>query len=556
MKRLAPCLVVIAILWSGCDRPKSNDSTTPSSAAKTSQSSVAKAEPVAKAGPGKQRDSVAKPEPAAKSTSQPTKSAATPNVSGRVHAPAVAGKFYPSDKAELGQTVDEMLAQAKTVELKNLRALICPHAGYAYSGKIAAAAYKQLVGRDIRTVILLGPSHRGDFPGAAVPDADAMATPLGNVAIAPWAAKLLASGPFILDPECDIRTDSGATVRGRPHAYEHSVETQIPFIQRVAPQAKIVPILFGRVEPLDVARALEPYLDEHTLIVVSTDLSHYLPEQVGRPMDEGTVKAICGLDGKIDPEQACGSAPIKTLSYLARQHRWKAQVLAVGNSNDVTGEKKGVGYASIAYCASEAKPQAAAPAPSRQYSAAERKFLLELARKTITAVVNGKPEPELKKGEASAKLTERRGCFVTLKIDGQLRGCIGSIQPQEPLVESVIHMGHAAALYDRRFNPVKPEELSKINIEISVLTVPQALEYSSPADLFEKLRPKIDGVVFRYEGNQATYLPQVWEEIQNKETFLSRLSEKAGLSPFAWRSSKARFETYQVESFQEGEAEK
>ena len=467
----------------------------------------------------------------------------------------MAGKFYPADKAELERTVDKMLAEAKTVELKNLKAIICPHAGYPYSGRIAAAAYKQLVGRDVQTVILMGPSHRSDFTGTALPDAEAINTPLGAMAIAPWASKLLASGPFTLDPESSVQTDSGAVVRGRPYGYEHSLETQIPFLQRVAPKAKIVPIIFGRAEPLDVARALEPYLDEHTLIVVSTDLSHYLPEKVGRPMDERTVKAICRLEGQVDPEQACGSAPIKALCYLARKHHWKAQVLATGNSNDVTGERAGVGYASIAFCAREAVSQPAKP-PERQYSDADRRFLLELARKTITAVVNDKPEPQLKKGEAAAKLTERRGCFVTLRIDGQLRGCIGTIPPKEPLAESVIHMAHAAALQDRRFDPVKPNELSKIKIEISVLTVPQPLEHSSPSDLVDKLRPKIDGVVFRFEGSQSTFLPQVWDELPNKEKFLSQLAVKAGLSPFAWRSAQARFETYQVEAFEEGKAEK
>jgi AmmeMemoRadiSam system protein B/AmmeMemoRadiSam system protein A len=559
MKRLAPWFVVLAIAWSGCGPKQSTD--TPESSAKAPATPVATTTALPKAERKIEPKAEAKVDIVLPKLGEPKPEALAKLVAkepplGRSQTPAVAGKFYPADKAELERTVDKMLADAKTVELKNLKAIVCPHAGYPYSGKIAAAAYKQLAGRDVETVIVMGPSHRTEFPGAALPDAESINTPLGAMAVAPWASKLLASGPFILDPEARVQTDAGEIVRGRPYGYEHSVETQIPFLQRVAPKAKIVPLIFGRVEPLDIARALEPYLDEHTLIVVSTDLSHYKPEKVGRPMDEKTVKAICRLEGQVDPEQACGSGPLKALAYLARQHRWSAQVLATGNSNDVTGEKAGVGYASIAFCAREAKSQSAAKSPERQYSDADRRFLLELARKTITAAVNDKPEPQLKKGDASAKLMESRGCFVTLRIDGKLRGCIGTILPLEPLAESVIHNARNAALYDRRFEPVKAKELSEIKIEISVLTVPQPLEHSSPSDLLDKLRPKIDGVVFKFEGSQSTFLPQVWEEIPNKEKFLSQLSAKAGLSPFAWRSAQSRFETYQVEAFEEGKLEK
>jgi len=149
---------------------------------------------------------------------------------------------------------------------------------------------------------------------------------------------------------------------------------------------------------------------------------------------------------------------------------------------------------------------------------------------------------------------EPKGCFVTLKKNGQLRGCIGHILPQEPLYRAVMDNARSAATRDTRFpRPVQPEELEEIEIEVSVLTVPQRLEFDTPDDLLNKLRPRVDGVVLRIGRRQSTYLPQVWEDLPEKETFLGHLSAKAGLPPGAWQTPETAVWTYQAEAFKESE---
>jgi AmmeMemoRadiSam system protein A len=188
-----------------------------------------------------------------------------------------------------------------------------------------------------------------------------------------------------------------------------------------------------------------------------------------------------------------------------------------------------------------------------QYTPEERRFLLNLARKTVQEVVTSQRLSEIDGSGLSSNLTEPKGCFVTLNKKGQLRGCIGHIFPQEPLYKAVMDNARSAAVQDYRFDPVRPEELAEIEIEVSVLTVPQPLHFDSPDDLLEKLRPHVDGVVLQIGRRGATYLPQVWEQLPDKEEFLSRLSMKAGLPGSAWRSSTTKILTYQVEAFKESE---
>lgn len=183
----------------------------------------------------------------------------------------------------------------------------------------------------------------------------------------------------------------------------------------------------------------------------------------------------------------------------------------------------------------------------------QKHFLLRLARQTIEEVVTTGHMPEVDASNLSSPLTDAAGCFVTLQKEGQLRGCIGHIFPQEPLYRAVRDNARSAALEDPRFRPVQPEELASIEIEISVLTVPQALHFDSPEDLLGKLRPHVDGVVLRIGQRHATFLPQVWEQLPDKETFLGHLSTKAGLPPTAWKGPGAEVLTYQVNAFRESE---
>ncbi len=471
-----------------------------------------------------------------------------------IREPAVAGLFYPNDKKELAENVDRLLADAAPKPVENLRALVCPHAGYRFSGHTAAVGYKLLRGMDIDTVVVMAPSHYASFDGASIPKVDAYQTPLGLIAVSPEASKLAKLKPFVVNPPCEVRRPSWwrqapkelpAFGEDTPHSWEHSLEVQLPFLQQTLKNFRLAPIIFGRVDPKAVADALDEVIDGKTLLVASSDLSHYHPYETAKRLDDRCIKAICSLDPeRVERQEACGKGPILTLIHLARKNGWRAKLLDYRNSGDTSGDKSGgvVGYAAIAFY----EP---AVDNGNEFTEEQRKFLLKLARKTVTASVRHEPLPVVDRQDVDSALAQRRACFVTLTIDGRLRGCIGSIFPEEPLYRAVIRKAQAAAMADPRFPPVTPKELKRIEIEISVLTLPEELEFDSPEELLEKLRPGVDGVVLRLGNRQATYLPQVWEKIPEKRSFLSHLAKKAGLGPSEWMNDRVEILVYQVEAF-------
>ncbi len=485
---------------------------------------------------------------------------------------AVAGLFYPGQEKDLAREVDRLLAAAKPAGIKGLRGLVAPHAGYRFSGPTAAVAYKQLEGRPIRTVMVMGPSHYAAFEGAYVPNVDAYATPLGRIPLSPAAEALAGTRPFTSEPKCRVgrpdwwrQSPLEPPPRGqdKPDTWEHSLEVQLPFLQRVLKQFELVPVEFGDADGAVIeaaAKVLAARVDDRTLLVASSDLSHYLPQEAANKLDTACIEAICRLDpGGIAEKQACGRVPIRTLIHVARQKGWKAKLLDYRTSGDTAGDRSAVvGYAAIAFFderetpAAEAAPSqspAAGAGPSAEFTPDERKLLIELARKTVEAAVHGRELPGVELAAWPAKMAGPRACFVTLNKGGQLRGCVGHLLPQEPLVRAVSRNAVAAALKDTRFLPVTPAELERIEIEISVLTMPRRLEFQSPEDLLAKLRPRVDGVILQVGRRLATYLPQVWEKIPEKETFMSELAQKAGLPPAAWKSPQAVVLTYQAEVF-------
>jgi hypothetical protein len=474
-----------------------------------------------------------------------------------VREPAVAGLFYPKDPAELSRMIDRLLAAAPVGPVGDLKAIVCPHAGYEFSGPTAAYSFKNLVGRRFDTVIILAPSHYALFEGASVPAVDAYRTPLGLVPISPKARALAKISPCLSEPCCPVQrpgwwqqSSKPAPDPGKdtPDTWEHSAEVEVPFLQKVLTNFAILPVVFGDVDPAQVAQAVATQLDDKTLIVVSSDLSHYHPYDEAKALDTRCVNAMCSLDiGAMESQEACGKLPILALLYLAHQNGWQARLLDYRNSGDTSGDKSHgvVGYAAIAFYA---------PA-QENYAAPERKLLLDLARRTLTCVATN---PDLSGFEVNArvvppKLSETKACFVTLTENGELRGCIGHIMPQEPLYQAVVDNARNAAIRDPRFQPVQPGEAGKIKIEISVLTEPKLLPFTSPEDLLAKLQPGKDGVVLKIDGRGATYLPQVWEQLPDKVEFLNHLSEKAGCAPGDWRKPGTSVLIYRVEAFKESE---
>jgi hypothetical protein len=261
-----------------------------------------------------------------------------------VRPPAVAGSFYPAESIELRRDVEAHIERAPAVEVPNLRALICPHAGFIYSGPVAGHAYRVLreaknTGRGFRRVVVLAPAHRVAFRGIAIPECDAFATPLGEVPLWSGCRELAKTAPYFLD--------------SRPHAEEHAIEVQLPFLQSVLGEFELVPLLFGAAISEDPMPILERLLDESTLIVVSTDLSHYLRYEEARRIDQRTIGHFLSLDAsKVAESEACGRSPAATMLTLAKRANLQIQLLDYRNSGDTAGDqRKVVGYASMALTA-------------------------------------------------------------------------------------------------------------------------------------------------------------------------------------------------------------
>ena len=468
----------------------------------------------------------------------------------KVREPAVAGLFYPKDPLELARMIDACIAAAQVQPVGELKAIVCPHAGYPFSGPVAAYAYKLLAGRHYDTVVVMGPSHYAYLRGGSIPDAAIYRTPLGDLPISDKAGRLASTAPFALEPRCNVERPAWWSQSSRPlpavetaETWEHSVEVEIPFLQRTLERFQLVPVVCGDLDPALAARALEPLLDDKTLLVASSDLSHYYSYEEARKLDRSCLDAICRLDiDAMESEQACGRIPILILMRVAKDRGWKVRLLDCANSGDTSGDRsRVVGYGAVAFYAPF----------GRHLGAGERQSLLRISRDALReAVTSGRLPETASPGPASA---EPRGCFVTLTVHGVLRGCIGNLTPRGPLYRAVAENARSAALSDPRFSPVTAREVDGLKLEISVLSEPKRLWFKSPDDLVQKLQPGVDGVILRIGDRMATYLPQVWEQLPDKIVFLDSLAEKAGCNPSDWRKPEAAVFLYEVESFKEPE---
>lgn len=257
-----------------------------------------------------------------------------------IRPPAVAGSFYPADANILAEDVRTLLDAAPAFDLKP-KALIVPHAGYIYSGPVAASAYASLraVASRIRRVILLGPTHRVAIQGLALPDADAFVTPLGQISLDTQAMRTLSRLPQV-------------TISSAAHAFEHALEVQLPFLQMVLNDFTLLPLAVGNASSEEVAEVLqESWGGDETLIVISSDLSHYLPYEVSQLVDRKTAQDILKLRSGISHDEACGATPINGLLLAARAHHLTPHLLDLRNSGDTAGPRDGVvGYAGFAFC--------------------------------------------------------------------------------------------------------------------------------------------------------------------------------------------------------------
>jgi len=460
-----------------------------------------------------------------------------------VKQPNVAGAFYPADAAELSQTIDKFLENAALEVLGGeVFALISPHAGYGYSGQTAAYGYKQVRNKPYKTVVVIGPSHYFGFSGVSVYPEGVFRTPLGDLAIdKEFAQKLLYR-------EKDIIFEPDAFKK------EHSVEVQLPFLQKVLTGFKIVPIVIGDCS-FPTCQKLADLLKvaigkrKDVLVVASTDMYHGYDYVETETIDNATLSCLKNMDAESlyyglreGRFQLCGGLGVVSSIILARGlGHDKLKVLNYTNSAIITGKKvKGVWTVGYASCAIDQEKGETA-----MLNKAQRKKLLEIARSSIDTYL--KTGGKLKVAETDPVLLKEMGAFVTLHKQGNLRGCIGNLVGSQPMYLTIRDMAVEAAVGDPRFPPVEASELKDIEIEISALS---PLERVDSAD---KIQLGVHGVIVRKGFRSGVFLPQVATDTGwSKEEFLSQLcAQKAGLSPDAWKDKSTELLVFTAEVFSE-----
>lgn len=487
-----------------------------------------------------------------------------------IRQPAVAGQFYPSEPEAI---TDQIQRYVKSVSADKqddaVRVLIVPHAGYDFSGAVAAYGYKKLERQVVDTAVIISNSHKAYFDGAAMDNNDFWQTPLGAVEVDKNLAEKLA------------QADGSIKYDGAVHRQDHNIEVQLPFLQTVLKNNfKILPIELGNKDDgayKKLARALKDNLGNNDIVVISTDLSHYPGYDDANKVDRQTLEKI--KSGKISELEShlnqvasagyhneqtvlCAPEAVKTAMELAGLAGWdKIEILRYANSGDAPsiGDKTAVvGYGAIAIAQSEnlkikmenEKANSDARATSTETTnideldSKEQKILLDLAKITVENYIKTGKISEF--NISNERLNRKQGAFVTLNKDGQLRGCVGQILPgTEPLWQVVRDMAVAACSEDGRFNPVSEKELSRLVYEISVLSVPEKI------DDWRKIELGRDGVIIRKAGRTGVFLPQVAAETGwILEEFLAQLCyQKAGLPPDCYQDKNTEIQIFNAQVF-------
>jgi AmmeMemoRadiSam system protein B/AmmeMemoRadiSam system protein A len=444
----------------------------------------------------------------------------------------VAGAFYPGNPAQLAAEIAELLDEVASLEptFGFPKALIVPHAGYVYSGATAAHAYHELAAARgiVKRVVLLGPAHFVAGRGLALPSSDAFETPLGRIPLDLEAVRALADLPQV------VRSDPA-------HAQEHSLEVQLPFLQKVLGDFTLVPLAAGAATAEEVAQVLERlWGGPETLIVISTDLSHYHAYDEAKRIDGATLERILAFATDIDHEEACGATGLNGFLRVAAAKKLSLRLLAACNSGDTAGGKERVvGYSAFAlYEGGGVSAQDAG------------RTLIEIARGSILNGLGMNSVPVRR--NHLPWLLQPGATFATLTKDGQLRGCMGSLQAARPLGQDIASNARAAAFEDPRFPKLTREEWPRCAVEVSLLSAPKPIRFADEAELLAEIRAGEDGLILECEGRRATYLPQVWEVISDKRQFLDELKKKAGLAADT-RIARCRILRYRVKKWKQAD---
>lgn len=420
---------------------------------------------------------------------------------------AVAGKFYPQKKEELLQQVESFEKNLRKDYDYSSRAIIVPHAGYIYSGQLASRGFHYLK-KDVKNIFIIAPAHYVAVKNVALSSFAKWETPLGEIEVNQEINE-------------ELVEKFGCEFEDSAFAQEHSAEVQIPFIQHLIPNAKIIPILTGH-NCKKITDIIDYYWqDPANAFVISSDLSHFHHSNEAKRLDAITADMIeTGNVENFDPHQACGATGVCSLVEFIWQKHYSLIRVGLINSGDITGETSSVvGYGSwFVY-------EGAKNDFIKKYFS---KTVIDVCKKSISSVLD---KTEVDFGTLAPVFSQLGACFVTLQKNGDLRGCIGSIIAHRPLIDDLIKNAQNSAFADPRFEPVELDEVKDLSIDVSLLSDPEKMTFKDEKDLLDQIRPFVDGIIIKDGGYQSVYLPSVWEQLPEKETFLKSLKIKAGMTP-------------------------
>ena len=439
----------------------------------------------------------------------------------KIKEPSVAGSFYTDDKQALINQIENFASQNKNKYEYKTRAVIVPHAGLVYSGRLAYEGISQL-DKNIKNLFIFAPAHRVAFDGVALSSYDKWKTPLGEISVNQGIC-------------FELIEKFGANYNDEAIKPEHSLEIEVPIVQQIFDDVKIVPVLIGRTDFKIVSDIISHYYpDNENGFIISSDLSHFLTDDNAKKLDSTT--AVMIETGNINGfrfDQACGALGIAGLVDYANKNDYSIIRIDMANSSAVTGDKSSVvGYGCWFLYEGD----------KNEFI---KKYYSDFVINLVKTVLKSSFSKERITIDYPQVLDETGACFVTLEKYGNLRGCIGSIIAHQPYIMDLVQHSKDAAFNDHRFNPLQEAELKDLTVSISILTEPKKINFSNEEDLLNKMVPNVDGIIIKDRQYQAVYLPVVWEQLPDKKEFLNSLKMKAGLPPTHFSNT---FEAYRFET--------
>ena len=425
-----------------------------------------------------------------------------------VKEPSIAGTFYPENAVDLINQIEGFKKASRNLYKNTTRAVIVPHAGLVFSGRLAYEAIN-LIDKDVKNIFIIAPAHRVAFEGLATTSFDKWQTPLGDIEI----NKELVN---------ELQEKYGVKVNDEAIEPEHSLEVEVPVIQFIHEDIKIIPILIGaNVRPENVRDIIDEYYpNKENAFVISSDLSHNLENNKAQQLDHITAQMIeTGNIQNFQYEMACGAIGITGLIEFANKNAFSMIRVDMTNSSALTKDPtKVVGYGSWFLFEGD---------KNNFIGQNHADFVIALCKAVLKSAFD-KTEMTIVYPQV---FDEPGACFVTIEKEGKLRGCIGSVVATQPLINDLVQHVKDAAFKDPRFRPMTADELKDIKISVSLLTDPKPIQFTNEQDLLDKITPNLDGVIIRDGNLQAVYLPSVWQQIPDKVEFMRSLKVKAGMQP-------------------------